>query len=435
MAIKQGESVASGALVGAATSNLEGKINAALSKAKPPHQVIAGDYQERAAPLLATPPQDNEDNGIEVEETKVDEKSPYAHLIMRLYKKYGCSPSYFPPRTDFASDMEEELYAFAEALLDNWDECDKVRQKDCLQKTIFDGLIEKLGNGERQSLQRLRRHCSRRCVDLEDEEDGGWSSDISEAKREELKIMCVMEFLCTEIESLQNIPKTSEHEDVFVWRELARILHGQDIVVRVGELGSSSTREDRKELEEQYGGKESNVRSRKIDILHQLTLRGSQPIELISWEAKPETASSETLQIQQRKNIRINAILDIVGPRALIYSVRLLEPRIFGAGAIAAELIELPKFADEIGDFLTNGNLSALLRVAEQNTAFARLIRKGFQKVHNSQIRAKMTGKNIILDSDTHPVLFTPSRKRETNLERPLMTVKKPRMLRLQEID
>ncbi|KAF9431437.1 hypothetical protein BGZ76_000308 [Entomortierella beljakovae] len=411
-------------------------------------------------PSLPTPNplQDNEDNGSEDEELKVDEKSPYAHLIMRLYKKYGCSPHYFPPRTNFASDMEEEIYKFAEGLLDTWDECDKVQQKDCFvalsgvintidnddqescfsnfkdianmfqqehffstserQQAIFDTLIDKLGYGERQK-----------------------------AKREELKIMRIMEFLCTEIEFLRNIPKTSEHEDVFVWRGIARILHGHDIVVRVGELGSSSTREDRKDMEEQFGGKESNVRSRKIDILHQLTLRGLPPIELVSWEAKSEAVSSETLQIQQRKNIRINAsilrklrkyqemsypstspiVLDIVGPRALIYSVRLLEPHIFGAGAIADELIELPRTVDEIGDFLTNGNISALLQVAEQNTAFAGLIKKGFQKAHNGQIRAKMTGKNIILDSDTHPILFTPSKKRGTHHERPLMTIKKPR--------
>jgi len=191
-------------------------------------------------------------------------------------------------------------------------------------------------------------------------------------------------FRCEEILRNGKVAKNSEHEEVFVWRGIAQILHGHDVTVRVGELGSSATRGDRVEVESQFGGAESNVRSRKIDLLHQLCPEGGKPIDLVAWEAKSEAVSSDTLQIQQRKNIRINAsvqnklsryldpsfprpspiILDIVGPRALPYRVTKVEPGIFVAGAVAEDMIELPKTAEGVDDFLEGGSLSALLRVA-----------------------------------------------------------------------
>jgi hypothetical protein len=161
-------------------------------------------------------------------------------------------------------------------------------------------------------------------------------------------------------------------------------MHVHDVLVRVGELGSSATREDRTEIESGFGGTESNVRSRKIDIMHQLCFQGSsKPVEMVAWEVKSETASSEVLQAQLRKNIRINAsimnkqsdymgrsfprpspiILDITGSRALVYTVRKIEPGIFGAGAVGDKLIKLPRNIEEIPRFLDGGNMSALLRV------------------------------------------------------------------------
>lgn len=183
---------------------------------------------------------------------------------------------------------------------------------------------------------------------------------------------------------MKRVSKTSEHEDVFVWRGLARILYEHDLVVRVGELGSTSTREDRLVVESEFGLTDHNVRGRKIDIMHQLCLEGnSKPVEMIAWEAKSEAVGAEALQIQLRKNIRINAsimnklsgymgrefprpspwVLDIVGPRALVYTVRKIEPGVFGAGAVGDKMIELPTNASEIAGFLEGGSMSALLLI------------------------------------------------------------------------
>ncbi|KAG0302596.1 hypothetical protein BGZ98_007372 [Dissophora globulifera] len=190
---------------------------------------------------------------------------------------------------------------------------------------------------------------------------------------------------CDEILGLQKVAKTLEHEDVFIWRGVARILHSHDVVIRVGELGSNSMRDDRSDIERQFGGAESGVRSRKIDILHQLCPRGAKtPIEIVAWEAKSDVVSAETLQVQLRKNICTNAsvmnklapyldsefprpapiVLDIIGLRALAYIVQKIEPGVFGAGTVSEDLIELPRAADEVVDFLCNGSMSALLRVA-----------------------------------------------------------------------
>lgn len=179
------------------------------------------------------------------------------------------------------------------------------------------------------------------------------------------------------------VPNPTETEYVFPWREITRVLFSSDMVARVGELGSSSTRQDRTKLERDNKGAESNVRSRKIDMLHQLYIPTRATfLELVSWEAKSETANSTLLQCQLRKNIRINVsiqkqlqqyldlematspvVLDICGPKALAYTVQQVEKDVFGAAAVGETLIELPRFEEDIHEFLDSGSLSALLRI------------------------------------------------------------------------
>ncbi|ORZ04314.1 hypothetical protein BCR41DRAFT_199263 [Lobosporangium transversale] len=253
------------------------------------------------------------------------------------------------------------------------------------QEAIFQGLKLELGHGAIEDLRAMRRYCKRRYCDLEEERDhGAWPASEKDARNEELKIVLIMELLANEIIAMQNVPKASEHEDVFIWRGLARILYDYDLVVRVGELGSSATREDRAAMEQEFGGTDSNVRSKKIDLMHQLCLQGvGKPIELIAWEVKSSSVSPDILQIQLRKNIRTNAsimnnisqymertfprpspiILDIVGSKALAYTVRKFEPGAFGAGAVGDTMIQIPRHADEIPEFLDGGGLSALLRI------------------------------------------------------------------------
>ncbi|KAG9070447.1 hypothetical protein KI688_007983 [Linnemannia hyalina] len=243
-----------------------------------------------------------------------------------------------------------------------------------------------LGHGTMKELRALRVYCSRRRDDLEEDYDNGdWPLDEEVAKKEQLKMM--MSFLCDEMILMQRISKSSEH-DVFVWRGLARILHEHDPVARVGELGSSATREDRTLVENEFGGTDSNARGRKIDIMHQLCLEGRiKPIEIIAWEAKSEAVAGEALQSQLHKNIRINAsimnnlsqdmkrdfrrpspmVLDIVGPRALVYTVQKIEPGIFGAGAVGEKLIELPMNANGIADFITPSLLVSLRKDTEKH--------------------------------------------------------------------
>ncbi|KAF9286854.1 hypothetical protein BGZ68_002513 [Mortierella alpina] len=374
---------------------------------------------------------------------RVAEYTPFAHLVTRLYQKYeminaachdvgflsslGYSPPTIQPLKLFPSTAIRQLHEFAEEILDHWDTSSKLKQNDCLlamsgiintldpdqrpyfsacqdimsqsrqedfltvterQQTLFEDLQRILGNSERQKISRLRRYCSRRRDDLEQdkEQSFGWTGEQADAKREELKVVHVLEFLCDEILALQKIVNTSEHEDVLIWRGVARILHSHDVVIRVGELGSSSAGRDRRDNEEQFGGTESGVRSRTIDILHQLCPREAKsPVEIVAWEAQQDTASAETLQVRIRNSIRTNVsmmnklapyldsrfpcpapiVLDIIGSRALAYLVRKIEPGVFGVGAISEEMIELPRAADEITRFLYNGSMSALLKVEQ----------------------------------------------------------------------
>lgn len=84
-------------------------------------------------------------------------------------------------------------------------------------------------------------------------------------------------------------------------------------------------------------------------------------VEIIAWQAKSEIR--EALQVQQRKNNRTDAsilssklleyieqdfpnpspiVLDIFDSRALVYTVRKIEPGVFGVGAVAETLVVLP---------------------------------------------------------------------------------------------
>ncbi|KAF9171145.1 hypothetical protein BGX20_008058 [Mortierella sp. AD010] len=417
------------------------------------------------------------DDVIDIDDTSIDEItavamcSPFSHLVMKLYKLYGHTPIQFNPPVRFPTDTMGELYHFAEKIIDNWHSSCKIDQKNCLvalsgilntmdadlephftefsdvtasliekelftisgtQKTIFSSIKEKLGGGTMENLHALRRYCSR-CRD--DLEERMLMMDVGQrqSQREEHKIMQIMEFICEEIIFMQRISKSSEHEDVSWWRGIARILYEHDLVVRVGELGSSSTRNDRTEIESSFGGTESNVRARKIDILHQLCMQGvGKPLELLSWEAKPKSASDETLQTQLRKNIRTNAsimkslmpyldrsfpqpspmVLDIVGPRALVYTVRKIESGVFGAGLIGERMIEIPMHADDIAQFLDGGSMSALIRVGCHNTSFADLIKQGYRKAQNEAAMAKIT-KRLNIREDGPPIIFTPTKKRQ----------------------
>ncbi|KAF9342923.1 hypothetical protein BGX34_007476, partial [Mortierella sp. NVP85] len=199
--------------------------------------------------------------------------------------------------------------------------------------------------------------------------------------------MKIMVLICNEIEAMAT--GQSETEDVVIWRDIARILFSGEMTPRIGELGSQCTRDDRVKVEEVFGGSESHIKGRKIDLFFQKQLPGfKKPLELFSWEAKSMNAGTDQLQIQRRKNMRINAcmanktssiagfvdsvtkfplpgpvILDIEGHRALPYVVRKVEPGVFGAGTVTASkpMICLPDVVDSIESFLDEGHLSALL--------------------------------------------------------------------------
>ncbi|KAF9089077.1 hypothetical protein BGX27_002567 [Mortierella sp. AM989] len=415
---------------------------------------------------------DEDENEQTSELTAVAECTPFSHLVMRLYRFYGHSPRNFDKPIPFPTDTLGELYSFAEHILDNWHDSSKLERKSCLvalsgiintmdlelepyftkYSEIVDGFLDKelfsvseaqgvlineikmkLGNGSSEELRALRRYCSRRRDDLEESmlsNDNGQR----EVQEEELRIMQLMEFICEEIIVNQRITKPSEHEDVFYWRGIARILYEHDLVVRVGELGSHSTRKNRVEIESTFGGTESNVRGRKVDIIHQLCMKGAnKPLELLAWEAKPSSALEEVLQTQLLKNIRINAsimntltpylncslpkpspmILDIVGSRALVYTVRKIEPSVFAAGVIGRKMIDIPMHADEIAEFLDGGSMSALLRIGLHNSKFAALVKQGYREALNQDIMAKITRK-VNIRKDGPPTIFTPTKKQKT---------------------
>ncbi|KAF9203611.1 hypothetical protein BGZ49_006221 [Haplosporangium sp. Z 27] len=431
--------------------------------------VVVSEYEESSNSASVSTFVSESDKEI----IEIGNQTPFKHLVMRLYKLYGHTPRHFDKPVSFQTNLRKELYNFAERILDNWSTSSRIDQKDCLvalsgivntmdpgledyyaefsniadkildkdlfyisetQKAIIIDLKAKLGKGSVDDLRALRLYCSRHRDDLEYESlKHEWSEEQREIKSEEQKIMQLMEFICEDMLFTQRITDASEHEEVFRWRGIARILYDYDLVIRVGELGSISTRKEKAETENTFGGTDSNVRSRKIDIMHQMSTQGSsKPIELIAWEAKPSSARDEDSQVQLRKNIRTNAsimktlapymdedypkpsamILDILGSQALVYTLKKIEPGIHAAGLVCEKMLEIPRYADEIAEFLDGGNLSALLKIGLHNSRFASIIRRGYRKVQNQAAMAKFTRRHNVLE-DEPSIIFSPTKKQK----------------------
>jgi len=54
-------------------------------------------------------------------------------------------------------------------------------------------------------------------------------------------------------------------------------------------------------------------------------------------------------------------VLNLVGSRALVYTVKKIQLGVFGEGIVGEKMIALPMSADEIAGFLGGGGMSALL--------------------------------------------------------------------------
>ncbi|KAG0253873.1 hypothetical protein BGZ95_006190, partial [Linnemannia exigua] len=386
--------------------------------------------------------------------------SPFSDLISRLYKLHG----HTPPKVEkqivpFPSTTIQELYNLASGILTDWDNQTKVALSGIVntidssngqyfsnfeairdgchiadfftvtsqQQAIINKIKSQLGSGKRRNLSRLRRYCSRRYDDLDEQQDlGSWAEEQEDAFEEELSIMKIMVLICNEIEAMAT--RQSETEDVVIWRDIARILFSGEMTPRIGELGSQCTRDDRVKVEEVFGGSESHIKSRKIDLFFQKQLPGfSKPLELFSWEAKSMSAGTEQLQIQRRKNIRINACIanktsSIAGFVGSVTKFPLPDPvildiegkehcRVFGAGTVTASksMICLPGVVDSIEDFLDEGHLSALLSLKHHNIDFVKAVKKGATLYKDEEALSRMLGHKM---TNSEPcIIYTPTKK------------------------
>ncbi|KAF8956022.1 hypothetical protein BGZ46_002483 [Entomortierella lignicola] len=374
----------------------------------------------------------------------------------------------------FPNDSQKQLYQYSKNILDKWEDADKIKRRNCLvalsgiintidsswqehftmfnkikedceipgifngsshQLEIFNTLKEVLGNRKKQSIERLRRYCMKRSVELEEQEESNnlLQEEIDRLK-EEWKIMRIMEVLCREIKSNQTMERLSEHEVVYIWREISRILFEGCMSIRTGELSTEATRDNRIQAEEHFGGSESNVRGRKADIYFQCSIQGSmRPYGICIWEAKIAESSQDTLQTQFCKNVRINAalansvrrfvdadvprrspvILDIEGTNAMLYLVRRVEDGVFGAGVVSTQSIILPTCVGDIPHFLDSGNICALLHIGRHNIEFTKMLQSAARKSFETFIH-KINGRLSSQENDSR-IIFAPTKEQQKN--------------------
>ncbi|KAF9167382.1 hypothetical protein BGX21_011480 [Mortierella sp. AD011] len=103
-------------------------------------------------------------------------------------------------------------------------------------------------------------------------------------------------------------------------------------------------------------------------------------------------------------------VLDIVGSRALVYTVKKIESGVFGASLVGKGMIEIPMHADDIAQFLDSGSMSALIR--RHNSSFANLVKRGYRKAQNEAAMPKITKKSNVR-KDGPPIIFTSTKKKQ----------------------
>ncbi|KAF9207766.1 hypothetical protein BGZ49_010588 [Haplosporangium sp. Z 27] len=370
--------------------------------------------------------------------------TPFVDLVSDLYRKFrfGHKPPVLEQSMiSFPNDSQKQLYQYSKNILDKWEDADRIKRKNCLVALsgiintidsswqehftmfnkikedceipgIFNGSSHQLEifNTLKEVLERLRRYCMKRSIELEEQEESNNLLQEEEIDRlkEEWKIMRIMEVLCREIESNQTMERLSEHEVVYIWREISRILFEDCMSIRTGELSAEATRDNRIQVEEHFGGSESN--------------------------AKIAESSQDTLQTQLCKNVRINAalansvrtfvdadvprrspiILDIEGTNAMLYLVRRVEDGVFGAGVVSTQSIVLPTCVGDIPHFLDSGNICALLHIGSHNIEFTKMLQSAARKSFETFIHKKINGRLSSQENDPC-IIFTPTKKQQKN--------------------
>ncbi|KAF8960101.1 hypothetical protein BGZ52_012693, partial [Haplosporangium bisporale] len=98
---------------------------------------------------------------------------------------------------------------------------------------------------------------------------------------------------------------------------------------------------------------------------------------------------------------------------ALAYTVQKVEKDVFGAAAVGETLIELPRFEEDIPEFLDSGSLSALLRIGDRNTLFANLVKIAYKQYAKAEKMNSMLGRPLVRKEPPNCV-FTPTKKQKS---------------------
>ncbi|KAF9991380.1 hypothetical protein BGZ79_004597, partial [Entomortierella chlamydospora] len=173
------------------------------------------------------------------------------------------------------------------------------------------------------------------------------SSDASSIVKR--KLLVVVSYICTLLESNQLIPPSTEHVFVSVWTYILNYLLDWNIMRGIpGELGSSATKDARLVIESEFGNTTKYVMGRKVDVSLRINADFNWESEVAVFEFKPKNVSTATCNKQQKKAVRINAAI-LLGLEKRGLDIGTHFPVIAEGRGLVLDLYALRRYEDVLG--------------------------------------------------------------------------------------
>ncbi|KAF9555953.1 hypothetical protein EC968_008557 [Mortierella alpina] len=368
--------------------------------------------------------------------------SPFCDLIKDLYQRFGHDQEQMKVQSKpISSALVQELHAHAQHLLKTWHEDDLVQQKQLL--VALSCIINTIDEDNAAYYEKFAEH-KNSCVVEGFMTPSQRQLDFVDRMLQETNFRQTLDLECLDIWSLRHacdLRVSLKQESPFFQLSNSEAMKEELTIcsvvhILIGELSSNAVRCDRRRVEGAISRDRTSIqaRGRKIDLFFQLEEK--KPVELFCWEAKTADATSTQLQVQRRKNLRLNAcligtthslsgldretayplpsplLLDIAGRTALPYKIHKIDPDVFVAGAVVEDknLICMPRTKEDMVEFLEEGGMSALLNIKLINDEYAATVKQAMRKVKKEEAKNKMLGYNF-LGEKRNPIINTPVKR------------------------
>ncbi|KAF9160337.1 hypothetical protein BGX21_004390 [Mortierella sp. AD011] len=397
-------------------------------------------------------------SSLSIKQSTIEE--PWRSLLEQLRKKIKggkaeCSEEW----PTIVTGIRLNLYRFIEAKISSPETMTRIAEKDLLvaMSGIVNARMEKacqvFGS---DTIDRIKKMCLRPtmqepCAVVKEVlaplagvyRSGGLEELLDEidimlgceakARRERTSLNPLRRRVLDAVRHMQPSKDMSEAELVGAWSYVINALAGHSLTFRSGELASKATKWQRRLLQKEMQlDSSSSLYGRKLD----LQSRTAGHLEVNNSEFKADSRSYEQVEVQYKKNLRINQAmmlylrehigfqledleilaLDVHGLTARVFSLR-YDNNVFVSDLATTHLLRLPDSAASWKLFLSGETISVILRYVEHLTELIEKIDEQ-SLLHEEQMRIQA---RCLPEGETRGLgdftFFSPSKKQRDDYQ------------------